>query len=170
MGSRSMVSSCLTSLRHMGQRTLRFLYVKRSTCKTFWGRECRRCARSGSWCGECVRLYRTPSCRAGSYPCPEVAQRTTRFNPYTDLEGFLLVWKRRWSDSLTFSSIQIYSQISSPSLLAYRFQMIISNQSIKIILPLCLHSFHKLALLSSEKYTRWRNWGSSVGSKRYVNW
>lgn len=107
MGMRSMLSICLTSLRHIGHLTLRFLGGRKVTYRTFWGRECRRCVRSVSWCEVDVRWCRMFFCREDSYPCLGVYWRISRFICDRDLAGFLLVWRRK---SLGFQAFSFNSK------------------------------------------------------------
>ncbi len=103
MGSRSIVSSCLTSLRHMGHRTLRFLDGESGTCRTWWGTACRMCARSESLSSESDVLYRNFSYKECTSPCRATCSRTRRSICDRDQEDFRPAWKRMWSGSPAFS-------------------------------------------------------------------
>ena len=103
IGIRSMLSICLTNLRHIGHLTRRFLNSGMGTYKISWGKECKKCDHSESWfleyCHESHNLF----CREDICLYRGAWWRTNRFLCEIGLGDSRLAWRRRLLDFIVSS-------------------------------------------------------------------
>lgn len=103
IGILSILSICLTNLRHIGHLTLRFLNDGIFTCRISWDKEYRRYAHSESWFLVQLKLNRSLFCKGGIYLYQAVCSQTNRFLCGRGQEDSQPVWRRRLLGFIIFS-------------------------------------------------------------------